>query len=114
MKTGHEEASSKEFSEVEAQIKDMLRHSKRGQLIGEYVEDLKSKATIENIGADKYSQLNVIVPPLNEQKEILIKYSNDNSKIETAIRLKQQEIEKLKEYKSSLINSVVTGKVRVC
>jgi len=48
MKIGQTEASSKEFAEVEPQIKDMLRHSKRGQLIGEYVEDLKSKATIEN------------------------------------------------------------------
>jgi type I restriction enzyme S subunit len=37
-----------------------------------------------------------------------------SQKIETAISLKQQEIEKLKEYKSSLINSVVTGKVKVC
>lgn len=34
-------------------------------------------------------------------------------RIDTAIYLKQQEIEKLKEYKSSLINSVVTGKVKV-
>ena len=35
-------------------------------------------------------------------------------KIKLAISLKQQEIEKLKEYKISLINSVVTGKVKVC
>ena len=37
-----------------------------------------------------------------------------SQKIETTINLKHQEIEKLKEYKSSLINSVVTGKVKVC
>ena len=49
MKTGQTEASSKEFAEVEPQIKDMLRHSKRGQLIGEYVEELKSKANIEDV-----------------------------------------------------------------
>jgi parvulin-like peptidyl-prolyl isomerase len=49
MKTGETEASSKDFAEVEPQIKDMLRHSKRGQLIGEYVEELKSKATIEDV-----------------------------------------------------------------
>jgi type I restriction enzyme S subunit len=36
-----------------------------------------------------------------------------SKKIDKAISLKQQEIEKLKEYKSSLINSVVTGKIRV-
>jgi len=34
-------------------------------------------------------------------------------KIATAISLKEQEIEKLKEYKSVLINSAVTGKIKV-
>ena len=36
-----------------------------------------------------------------------------NSKIKSAITLKEQEIEKLKEYKSTLINSAVTGKIKV-
>ncbi len=54
------------------------------------------------------------IPPLSEQKEISTYIETASQKIETAIGLKQQEIEKLKEYKSSLINSVVTGKVRVC
>jgi type I restriction enzyme S subunit len=53
------------------------------------------------------------LPPLSEQKEISAYIETASQKIETAISLKQQEIEKLKEYKSSLINSVVTGKVKV-
>ena len=53
-------------------------------------------------------------PPIEEQKEIVEYIESATQKIETAISLKQQEIEKLKEYKSSLINSVVTGKVNVC
>ncbi|GAA3781109.1 hypothetical protein GCM10022271_11730 [Corallibacter vietnamensis] len=54
------------------------------------------------------------IPPLSEQKEIANYIETASSKIETAISLKEQEISKLQEYKSSLINSVVTGKVRVC
>ena len=53
-------------------------------------------------------------PPIDEQKKIVEYIENGTNKIETAISLKQQEIDKLKEYKSSLINGVVTGKVRVC
>jgi len=53
-------------------------------------------------------------PSKNEQIKIVNYLDLGTKKIETAIRLKQQEIEKLKEYKSSLINSVVTGKVKVC
>ena len=72
-----------------------------------------NKATIENIGADKYSQLMVITPPIKEQKEILLDFNSNNNKIATAISLKEREIEKMKEYKMSLIDGVVTGKVRV-
>lgn len=54
------------------------------------------------------------IPLLSEQKEISSYIETASQKIETAIGLKQQEIEKLKEYKSSLINGVVTGKVKVC
>ncbi len=52
-------------------------------------------------------------PPLSEQKEISSYIESASQKIDTAISLKTQEIEKLKEYKSSLINSVVTGKVKI-
>ncbi|WP_218599209.1 hypothetical protein [Polaribacter sp. NJDZ03] len=95
-------------------LSDFLYLFTNSELFNKWKDSIFIKATIENIGADKYSQLNVIVPPVNEQKEILAKYSDDNKKTETAISLKQQEIDKLKEYKSSLINGVVTGKVRVC
>ncbi|CAM3905719.1 MULTISPECIES: restriction endonuclease subunit S [Flavobacterium] len=53
-------------------------------------------------------------PPLKEQKEIAEFIEIATTKIATAISLKQKEIEKLKEYKMSLIDGVVTGKVRVC
>ena len=59
-------------------------------------------------------QPTVWYPTKNEQKEIVDYLDSETKKIETAIDLKQQEIVKLKEYKSSLINSVVTGKVKVC
>ncbi len=57
--------------------------------------------------------LKVPVPPANEQKIILEHIETATKKIDKAIGIKEQEIEKLKEYKASLINSVVTGKVKV-
>ena len=53
------------------------------------------------------------VPPISEQKEIANFIEINSNKIAKAILLKQQEIEKLKEYKTVLIDNVVTGKVRV-
>lgn len=72
-----------------------------------------NKATIENIGADKYSVLPVIVPPIFEQKTILKNLSNGLKPLQNAIDLQQQQIDKLKEYKTTLINSAVTGKIKI-
>lgn len=61
----------------------------------------------------EFKQLTTVVPPYEEQKDIVSYIENINQKIATAISLKQKEIEKLKEYKSTLINSAVTGKIKV-
>lgn len=53
------------------------------------------------------------LPPIFEQNIICDFIEHTTNKFAIAISLKEQEIEKLKEYKASLINSVVTGKVKV-
>ncbi|NQY29173.1 MAG: restriction endonuclease subunit S [Flavobacteriaceae bacterium] len=73
-----------------------------------------SFGTQQNIGMGVLSNLPISFPSIEEQKEISTYIETTSQKIETATNLKHQEIAKLKEYKSSLINSVVTGKVKVC
>lgn len=53
------------------------------------------------------------LPPLAEQTAIAEYLDNINEKIDRAIALKREEIEKLKEYKQTLINSAVTGKIKI-
>jgi putative type I site-specific restriction-modification system, S subunit len=55
----------------------------------------------------------VLLPNLKEQQKIADYLDTQTAKIDQAIALKTAHIEKLKEYKSVLINDVVTGKVRV-
>ncbi|MCT7627048.1 restriction endonuclease subunit S [Aliarcobacter butzleri] len=55
----------------------------------------------------------LVNPPLEEQIKIAEYIENQTIKIDKAIELQQNYISKLKEYKASLIDSVVTGKVRV-
>ena len=66
-----------------------------------------------NIKQEYVNLLPILVPKLKEQNEIISYVNMVNSKIKSAITLKEQEIEKLKEYKSTLINSAVTGKIKV-
>ncbi len=77
-------------------------------------DEMNQGATQPNLNTDLVKDLPIALPPLSEQKEIAQYIETASAKIDTAISLKEQEISKLQEYKSSLINSVVTGKVRVC
>jgi type I restriction enzyme S subunit len=53
------------------------------------------------------------LPPKSEQSEISKYIETIISKFLTALSLKRQEIERLKEYKAVLINGAVTGKIKV-
>jgi len=95
-------------------LSDFLYLFTNSDLFHKWKDGIFNKATIENIGADKYSLLTVIIPPIVEQKLIVEKFNKDDEKYSKAINLKGKEIEKLKEYKATLINSAVTGKIKVC
>ena len=65
------------------------------------------------ISKDNFFSFKSFIPPKDEQLQIVEYIENQTSKIDIAIELQQNYISKLKEYKVSLIDSVVTGKVRV-
>jgi type I restriction enzyme S subunit len=73
-----------------------------------------SFGTQQNIGMGILSNLPIAFPYLDEQILISEYISRVTDKVKSAISLKEQEIEKLKEYKATLINSAVTGKIKVC
>lgn len=52
-------------------------------------------------------------PPKEEQREIALHISTQSKKIDETISLQESQIEKLQEYKTTLINSAVTGKIKV-
>lgn len=67
----------------------------------------------QNLNYSDFKRMPILVPPVVEQNEIVEFIEKLKNKIATAISLKEQEIEKLKEYKATLINSAVTGKIKV-
>lgn len=79
-----------------------------------YQIKLRSKGSImEGLNSSIVKSLHLLLPPLNEQRSILLYVEQTNLKFAMAISLKEKEIEKLKEYKATLINSAVTGKIKV-
>ncbi|WP_375581866.1 restriction endonuclease subunit S [Marinobacter adhaerens] len=55
----------------------------------------------------------MVVPPESEQEEIVKFIESEKVKIGDGIDHLQSQIEKLKEYKTTLINSAVTGKIKI-
>ncbi|HHF0482162.1 TPA: restriction endonuclease subunit S [Vibrio antiquarius] len=52
-------------------------------------------------------------PPYEEQTQIVDYISRECSKVDEAITVQAEQVSKLKEYKTTLINSAVTGKIKV-
>lgn len=60
-----------------------------------------------------FFKIPAVVPPLEEQNEIVAYLDKRVKDADELISLTQQQIEKLKEYRQSVISEVVTGKVAV-
>ena len=68
---------------------------------------------IVHIYSSMLKELLLPLPPKDEQEKIVEYIENKISKIDKLLNLEQECIKSLKEYKASLIDSVVTGKVRI-
>lgn len=69
------------------------------------------QATIPNIGADKYSELRVLVPPIEEQKEIIEAVNKKCESINNLQRELKTQIEDLYKYRDAIISEAVTGQI---
>ena len=72
-----------------------------------------TQATIQNIGADKYAQFYITVPPMKEQNEIIAYLDAQCKAIDDVIHSKYQQLSTIQKHKKSLIYEYVTGKKRV-
>jgi type I restriction enzyme S subunit len=78
-----------------------------------YFEINSNGITRFGLGKSTVLELPLILPPVQEQVEI-IKYIDSKTKeIDDLVQLEQKKIDILKEYRQSLILEVVTGKIKV-
>lgn len=69
--------------------------------------------TRASLSQELLKDLPVFLPPKNEQLLIATYLTTIQDKINKALEYQNNQIQKLKEYKSTLINSTVTGKIKV-
>lgn len=74
---------------------------------------IKDKTTVESIDNNLLLSLRVMVPPIQEQKEIVSYLDKKCDKINSIITDKQAQLDAIIQHKKSLIYEYVTGKKRV-
>lgn len=93
----------------------------KGKLLFYYLRNLfhnvalngEAKSTVDSLRLPLIQDFMVTVPYDTEQAAIINFIEHESLKIDKIISLQQTQIEKLKEYKASLIDSAVTGKIKV-
>ena len=73
----------------------------------------KGSSGFMRLYTESFGDIKVAVPPLNEQAEIVDCIDSEFRRLDRALDFFNQQITKLKEYKATLINSAVTGKIKV-
>lgn len=96
-------------SDVNSDFISIMLHSK----IGRAYFDLQQYGLKEGLGLDDVKNAQVVLPSIEEQTHIVTYIEAITAKITQGISLKSKEIRKLKEYKATLINAAVTGKIKV-
>lgn len=71
------------------------------------------KGLRNTIPKEAFGAFKTPLPPIEEQREIVAQIDEASRRIEDAIAIKEEQIAALKEYKTSLINAAVTGKIKV-
>ena len=71
------------------------------------------QATIQNFSAEKYGDLVVTVPPLEEQKSIIAHIAAETAMLDALRAATERTIALLKERRAALIAAAVTGQIEV-
>ena len=83
------------------------------QWVGEYLSHVSVGATMNNLNTGILKSIPILMPPLQEQGNILGHSTRQTSAIDAAIARARQQIELVEEYRTRLIADVVTGQLDV-
>ena len=95
-------------------LEKFIYYFSKSRIYWEWIKNSFIQATIQNVSAEKYSNLFVPLSQVSEQKAIANFLDKETTRIDSLMEKIKRSIELLKEYRSALITAVVTGKINVC
>ncbi len=94
-------------------LPDFLLYLTKSSYFVRQIQDNWSFGTQQNIGMRVLENLSLALPPMLEQESIVSFLNKKCSEIDSTVRLINDNIRKLQEYRSSLISAAVTGKIDI-
>lgn len=110
--------ASEKFFASEHAIVLTLKDSVDTQWLGELLKNMNlnqySLASAQpGLSVDRIRNLDILVPPLDVQKQIVEKINIERKRINDILKRIYKEVELIKEYETGLISEVITGKLNV-
>ncbi len=87
---------------------EFVNYFLQSKIYWDWVKAINIQATIQNISAEKYSDLILSIPPLEEQNAIVSFLDKKIAQIDTLISKQEMLLEKLAEQRIALISHAVT------
>jgi type I restriction enzyme S subunit len=78
-----------------------------------FIESKMNIVTRSSLSQQVLGQVPVLIPPIEEQNQIVEHLDSKTKQIDDLVQLEQKKIDLLKDYRQSLISEVVTGKIKV-
>ena len=99
-----------EYSSIEPEF---LIQVLQAPWVGKYLSLVSVGATMENLNTGILKGVPILLPPANEQRQILVHVGQHTRAIDSAIARARRQVELVQEYRTRLIADVVTGKLDV-
>jgi len=100
-------------SNLDTLIGSYLFRQLQSTRVRRYFEVNSNGITRFGLGKSSVLELPLILPPVEEQLQIIKHLDTKTREIDDLVQLEQKKIDILKEYRQSLISEVVTGKIKV-
>ena len=79
----------------------------------EYINTAKTDPMVPHISPANINDFTLALPPIEEQLYISSHINHASDKMKNTVRLQKRQITKLREFRATLVDAAVTGKVRV-
>jgi type I restriction enzyme S subunit len=92
-------------------LPEFLMYLLNSKLILQQLDLLMVGSTFKRINVNDIKNFTLLIPPMEEQKQIIEFLINAENKIESMIVKASEVLKRLEEYRTALITSAVTGKI---